>query len=85
MFDVKRFDSSEGNVCKYVFTDDSTVLEAVLYKYEDFYKRTVICCSTMSGCPVGCTFCGTGKKFIRNIDASEIVEQIRYILKDMNI
>lgn len=85
MFNVKRFDSSEGSVCKYVFTDDSTVLEAVLYKYKDFYKRTVICCSTMSGCPVGCTFCGTGKKFIRNIDASEIVEQIRYILKDMNI
>lgn len=82
---VKRFDSSEGNVFKYVFTDDQTVLEAVLYRYEDFYKRTVICCSTMSGCPVGCTFCGTGKKFIRNIQAYEIVDQIAYILDDMNI
>lgn len=83
--EVKRFDSSEGNVFKYVFTDDETVLEAVLYRYEDFYKRTVICCSTMSGCPVGCTFCGTGKKFIRNIKAEEIVDQILYILEDMNI
>lgn len=83
--DVKRFDSSEGNVFKYVFTDDETVLEAVLYRYEDFYKRTVICCSTMSGCPVGCTFCGTGKKFIRNIKADEIVNQILYILEDMDI
>lgn len=85
MFDVKRFDSSEGNVFKYVFTDENTVLEAVLYRYEDFYKRTVICCSTMSGCPVGCTFCGTGKKFIRNVVSREIVEQISYILKDMDI
>lgn len=83
--EVKRFDSSEGNVFKYVFTDDETVLEAVLYRYEDFYKRTVICCSTMSGCPVGCTFCGTGKKFIRNIKAEEIVDQILYILEDMDI
>lgn len=82
---TNRFDSTEGNVFKYVFTDEETVLEAVLYKYEDFYKRTVICCSTMSGCPVGCTFCGTGKKFIRNIRSDEIVNQIVYILKDMNI
>lgn len=82
---VKRFDSSEGNVFKYVFTDEETVLEAVLYRYEDFYNRTVICCSTMSGCPVGCTFCGTGKKFIRNIKTEEITNQILYILNDMDI
>lgn len=82
---TKRFGSSEGNVFKYVFADENTVLEAVLYKYEDFYKRTVICCSTMSGCPVGCTFCGTGKKFIRNIKSEEIINQILYILKDMDM
>lgn len=82
---AKRFDSSEGNVFKYVFTDEDTVLEAVLYRYENFYNRTVICCSTMSGCPVGCTFCGTGKKFIRNIKSEEIVDQILYILEDMDI
>lgn len=85
MLKVKRFDSSEGNVFKYVFTDEKTVLEAVLYRYNDFYERTVICCSTMSGCPVGCTFCGTGKKFIRSISHHEIIDQIDYILHDMNI
>lgn len=82
---IERFDSSEGNVFKYVFTREDFVLEAVLYKYKDFYDRTVICCSTMSGCPVGCTFCGTGKKFVKNIKAAMIVMQIRHILKDMNI
>ena len=63
---TKRFDSSEGNVWKYVFDFENAVAEAVLYKYEDFYKRTVLCVSVQSGCPVGCKFCGTGKKFIRN-------------------
>lgn len=82
---VKRFDSSEGNVFKYVFTGEDFVAEAVLYRYESFYKRTVICCSTMSGCPVGCKFCGTGNKFVRNLNAGEIVHQIEYILKDQGI
>lgn len=81
----KVFESSEGNVWKYVFTKEDMVAEAVLYRYEDFYERTVICCSTMSGCPVGCTFCGTGNKFIRNLSASEIVSQIEMVLEDKNI
>lgn len=81
----KVFESSEGNVWKYVFTKDNMVAEAVLYKYNNFYDRTVICCSTMSGCPVGCKFCGTGNKFVRNLSAEEIVEQIHTILTDKNI
>lgn len=78
----KVFESSEKNVWKYVFTKEDMVAEAVLYRYEDFYKRTVICCSTMSGCPVGCKFCGTGNKFVRNLTADEIVEQIITVLVD---
>ena len=85
MKNYKVFESSEGNVWKYVFTSDTAVAEAVLYRYEDFYKRTVICCSTQSGCPVGCKFCGTGNKFIRNLTRSEIVEQIHTILEDRDI
>lgn len=72
----KLFKSSEGNVFKYVFTGDDYVAEAVLYKYDNSYKRTVICCSTISGCNVGCKFCGTGNKFIRNLKAKEIVIQV---------
>ena len=82
---TKRFDSSEGNVWKYVFDFETAVSEAVLYKYESFYKRTVLCVSVQSGCPVGCKFCGTGKKFIRNLTTDEIVSQVKYCLKDMNI
>lgn len=83
--EFKVFESSEKNVWKYVFIKEDMVAEAVLYKYEDFYKRTVICCSTMSGCPVGCKFCGTGNKFIRNLTSDEIINQINTILNDKNI
>ena len=83
--DYKVFESSEGNVFKYVFTKSDAVMEAVLYKYGNFYERTVICCSTQSGCPVGCKFCGTGNKFIRNLTPAEIVNQITNILEDKDI
>jgi 23S rRNA (adenine2503-C2)-methyltransferase len=83
--DYKVFESSEGNVWKYVFTKEDMVAEAVLYRYADFYERTVICCSTMSGCPVGCKFCGTGNKFVRNLTTEEIIEQIVTVLTDKNI
>jgi 23S rRNA (adenine2503-C2)-methyltransferase len=82
---INCLESSEKNVWKYIFTKDDAIAEAILYKYNDFYERTVICCSTMSGCPVGCTFCGTGKKFIKNLTADEIIQQIEEILIDKNI
>jgi 23S rRNA (adenine2503-C2)-methyltransferase len=81
----KVFESIEGNVSKYVFAENDYVAETVLYKYGDYYERTVICCSTQSGCPVGCSFCGTGKRFIRNLTDEEIVDQIKTVLYDKDI
>lgn len=83
MFDnVKVIDSSEGNVSKLVFTKPDAVAEAVLYKYPTYAERTVICCSTMSGCPVGCRFCGAGDHFVRSLSSEEIVEQVERCLED---
>lgn len=82
---VERFDSSETDVCKFVFTKHDAVVETVLYKYPEYADRTVICCSTMSGCPVGCTFCGTGKFFIRSLSGDEIVEQVEYALAQTGV
>jgi 23S rRNA (adenine2503-C2)-methyltransferase len=79
MFDYKVFKSSNETVSKYVFTCPTAVAEAVLYQYK---TRTVICCSTQSGCPVGCTFCGTGKRFVRNLTSEEIVEQVDTVIMD---
>lgn len=83
--EFKVFESSDKNVWKYVFIKDDMIAESVLYKYHDFYDRTVICCSVMSGCPVGCRFCGTGSNFIRNLTAEEICGQIDAVLKDKDI
>lgn len=82
---VTRYDSGEKNVWKYVFEFDDAIAEAVLYRYNDFMERTVLCISVQSGCPVGCTFCGTGKKFIRNLTTTEVINQVKYCLEDMSI
>lgn len=79
-WDVDRIVSSEGNVEKFVFTNDTAVAESVLYRYPDYESRTVICCSTQSGCPVGCRFCGAGDYFVRNLTTEEIVSQSKYLL-----
>jgi 23S rRNA (adenine2503-C2)-methyltransferase len=83
--DVKIAHSSDENVLKYVFTNESAVAEAVLYKYPTYSERTVICCSTMSGCPIGCRFCGSGDYFVRSLSTAEIVEQPVRLLNDTGV
>lgn len=82
---VKRVDSSDENVSKYVFDFGNAVAEAVLYKYPTYEERTVICCSTQSGCPVGCRFCGAGDAFVRSLTSDEIVAQVQHLFADRNI
>jgi 23S rRNA (adenine2503-C2)-methyltransferase len=86
----KIFNSSDNNVAKFVFETDEEeaarpiAVEAVLYRYDSYKKRTVICCSTQCGCPVGCVFCGTGKFFVRNLTAEEIIEQVEVVLSTID-
>lgn len=82
---VKRIDDETGRVAKFVFTKDepAAVAEAVLYRYPDYQTRTVICCSTQSGCPVGCRFCGAGDAFVRNLTADEIAGQPFHLLREV--
>jgi 23S rRNA (adenine2503-C2)-methyltransferase len=82
---VKRVDSADKNVSKYVFDFGSAVAESVLYKYPTYEERTVICCSTQSGCPVGCRFCGAGDSFVRNLTGEEIVAQVQHLFADRDI
>ena len=79
------FESPEKNVWKYIFHFKGAIAEAVLYRYNSFVERTVLCVSVQSGCPVGCTFCGTGAKFIRNLSTDEIVSQVVHIMDDKKI
>jgi 23S rRNA (adenine2503-C2)-methyltransferase len=78
--DVQTFTDPAGLVTKFVFTKADAVVETVLYKYPTYLQRTVICHSVMSGCPIGCRFCGTGDYFVRNLTADEMIEQVDYAL-----
>lgn len=83
--DVEVIQSANESVAKYVFRKTNAVAEAVLYKYPTYAERTVICCSTQSGCPVGCRFCGAGDYFVRSLSAGEIVDQPLRLLKDTGV
>jgi len=55
---------------------DGLKIETVLMDYDD-WKTACISCQV--GCPLGCTFCATGKMgFKRNLSVDEIVDQILY-------
>jgi 23S rRNA (adenine2503-C2)-methyltransferase len=82
---IRRIESSDKNVLKYVFERDDAVAESVLYKYPTYEERTVVCCSTQSGCPVGCRFCGAGDSFVRSLTAEEIVSQPLHLFLDRGI
>lgn len=81
---IRRIDDPAENVAKFVFTRKDAVAEAVLYRYPNYKTRTVICCSTQSGCPVGCRFCGAGDYFVRSLTADEIVSQPRHLLEQID-
>ncbi len=83
--EIKSIKSSDENVMKFVFEKENAVAEAVLYKYPTYEDRTVICCSTQSGCPVGCRFCGAGDYFVRSLKSEEIVFQVDHCLSSQNI
>lgn len=83
--EIKAIKSSDENVMKFVFEKENAVAEAVLYKYPTYEDRTVICCSTMSGCPVGCRFCGAGDYFARLLKSEEIIFQVDHCLESQDI
>ena len=45
--------------------------------------RLTVCFSTQVGCPMGCTFCATGKEgFTRNLLPGEMVDQVMLVQED---
>jgi 23S rRNA (adenine2503-C2)-methyltransferase len=62
--------------------DDGRLVESVLMRYPARGRRrerATVCISSQAGCAVGCPFCATGELgFERNLDAAEIVDQVRF-------
>ncbi len=82
--EIKTIKDEAEHVTKFVFTNETAVSEAVLYRYPTYQERTVICCSTQSGCPVGCRFCGAGDNFVRSLTSEEIVEQVNHCMNHID-
>ncbi len=78
----KRLDSSNDNTKKYLIElDDGNIIESVYLNY-DFGES--ICISSQVGCNMGCLFCASTKDGrIRDLRASEMLEQIYLIQKDV--
>jgi len=63
--------------------DDGNLVESVHLINKN---RNTICISTQAGCPVGCSFCATGKiGFFRNLKVSEIVGQVLFFSNRLHV
>lgn len=79
---VKKQVSKDGTR-KYLFRlNDGSLVESVLMRFD--YGNS-ICVTTQVGCNMGCKFCASGMlKKQRNLNASEIVQEVVSVAKDLN-
>ncbi len=78
----KRSLSNDGTLKLLLSTIDGEFIEAVGIPTD---KRLTVCVSSQVGCPMDCKFCATGKEGLkRSLKASEIIEQILLIQKEMS-
>ena len=79
---MQEFSSSDGRTVKLLsYTYDGYPVETVLMRNKN---RITICISSMSGCPVGCKFCATGRmKNNRILDEQEIIDQVMYFKRKL--
>ncbi len=83
---IKRKQVSKDGTIKYLVEySDGQCVETVLMRFDNRANLTA-CVSSQVGCAVNCSFCATGKGgFVRNLTASEIVEQVLTIQRDTGL
>ncbi len=81
---VKKQVSQDDGTVKFLWKlRDGNAVESVVMRYK--YGNTV-CVSSQIGCKMGCTFCASAHGgLIRNLTASEILDQIIFAEKDADI
>ncbi|TYQ15624.1 UNVERIFIED_CONTAM: 23S rRNA m(2)A-2503 methyltransferase [Acetivibrio alkalicellulosi] len=79
---IKKIVSQIDGTIKYVFKlYDDEIIESVLMKYSHGFS---VCISSQVGCKMGCKFCAsTMDSFSRNLSASEMLDQVITIGKDI--
>jgi len=77
----KRSDSENKQTTKLLFeTEDGYFIEAVIMRH--LTGRNTLCVSCQAGCPMGCSFCATGKLGLkRNLTFYEILDQVMMAMK----
>ena len=78
---IKKIQTASDGAHKFLFElKDGNCIESVLIPGK---KHRTICLSTQVGCALGCKFCLSGRRgLVRNLDASEIVNQACAIKND---
>jgi 23S rRNA (adenine2503-C2)-methyltransferase len=67
----------EKTIKALITLEDGLKIETVLMRHAN--GRNTVCVSSQVGCPLGCSFCATGKLgFKRNLEVFEIVEQVLF-------
>jgi 23S rRNA (adenine2503-C2)-methyltransferase len=81
---VTSIDSADSHTRKTLFAlADGREVEAVLMRYN---RRQTLCISTQAGCAMACPFCATGQMgFFRNLTAGEIVAQVLYFARELDL
>ncbi|MDR2591130.1 MAG: 23S rRNA (adenine(2503)-C(2))-methyltransferase RlmN [Oscillospiraceae bacterium] len=85
---TKQISNKDGTI-KYLLNVDNVIkpnkentIETVLMKYK---HGNSVCISTQIGCKMGCIFCASCiGGFVRNLTASEMLDQIIFVEKDTN-
>jgi len=73
--------SSDGSIKFRILLDDGNSIESVFLPHKN---HNTICVSSQVGCAMGCDFCMTAKMgLIRNLDPSEIINQILTVAKEL--
>ncbi|WP_132280716.1 23S rRNA (adenine(2503)-C(2))-methyltransferase RlmN [Natranaerovirga hydrolytica] len=80
---VKKLSSELDGTKKFLFElEDGHCIESVFMKYK---HGNSVCISSQVGCKMGCTFCAsTIGGLVRNLKASEMLEQVYAIIRETN-
>lgn len=80
--EISRYDSLDGHTNKVLFkTKEGNYIESVLIRESE---RNTVCVSCMSGCPVGCIFCASGKMGMKELlNENAILDQILYFARKL--
>jgi len=87
----KSLQSNDGSIKYILSTQDKRGIEAIYFPFNGNFdgkniSSNVVCLSSQVGCPVGCTFCETGRmKSPRNLSSEELISELTLINSNLEL